>query len=104
MNIARREINPLKIMLNNEMNLNIPGKIKDQSKESFVDIFKDALESANSYQKEYEALKSRQIMGEDIDIHSITIAGEKAKLSLELTLQIRNKAMEAYQEIMRMQI
>ena len=62
------------------------------------------MESVNTYQKEYESLLNRQLLGDEIDLHNVVIASEKARASLELTLQIRNKAMEAYQEIMRMQI
>ncbi|MDR0381181.1 MAG: flagellar hook-basal body complex protein FliE [Oscillospiraceae bacterium] len=38
------------------------------------------------------------------DIHTATIAAQEAEIALNLTLQIRNKIIEAYQEIMRMQI
>jgi flagellar hook-basal body complex protein FliE len=38
------------------------------------------------------------------NIHDVVIAQEKASLSLQLALQVRNKAVEAYQEMMRMQI
>jgi flagellar hook-basal body complex protein FliE len=41
---------------------------------------------------------------DEVSLSDVIIAGEKARLSLELTLQLRNKAIEAYQEIMRMQI
>jgi flagellar hook-basal body complex protein FliE len=44
------------------------------------------------------------LAGEDISVHEVMIAAEKAKLSLDLAIQVRNKAIEAYQEIMRMQI
>lgn len=80
------------------------GELKTQRGKQFGEILQDALKSANTYQKEYESLFSRQILGDEIDLHNVVIAGEKARISLELTLQIRNKAMEAYQEIMRIQI
>ena len=38
------------------------------------------------------------------DLHTAMIAVQKASLALELTLQVRNKAIESYQEIMRMQL
>lgn len=76
----------------------------DQRGKSFSQILKDALKSVNSYQEEYESLLERQIYNDEIDLHNVVIAGEKAKISLELALQVRNKAMEAYQEIMRMQV
>jgi flagellar hook-basal body complex protein FliE len=42
--------------------------------------------------------------GEDANLHEVMLSLEKAKLSFELLLAIRNKALEAYQEMMRMQI
>ena len=39
-----------------------------------------------------------------VEIHDIMLAAEKARLALDLTVSIRNKLVEAYQEIMRMQI
>ncbi|RKL62962.1 flagellar hook-basal body complex protein FliE [Thermoanaerobacteraceae bacterium SP2] len=80
------------------------GGIKEQRQKSFQDILKAAFDSVNKMQNDYDEVLRRQITDENIDIHDVVIAGEKAKLSLELTLQIRNKAIEAYQEIMRMQV
>lgn len=94
----------MKIVVDNKNIIdNFTGQ-RSQGEKSFKDILENTLESANSHQKEYETLLNREILGEDVNLHSITIAGQKAKLSLELTLQIRNKAIEAYQEIMRMQV
>jgi flagellar hook-basal body complex protein FliE len=42
-------------------------------------------------------------VGKEYDLHEIMIASEKADLSFRLLLQIRNKLLDAYQEIMRMQ-
>jgi flagellar hook-basal body complex protein FliE len=80
------------------------GGIKYQGQTTFQDILKAAFDSANAMQNEYTDLLKKQLTDKSIDIHDVVIAGEKAKLSLELTLQIRNKAVEAYQEIMRMQV
>ena len=43
-------------------------------------------------------------VGEQGNLHEVMIALEKAKLSFELILAVRNKSLEAYQELMRMQI
>ena len=94
----------MKIVNANEVAIGNFGGLKTQGDKSFGEIFKDAINSVNTYQKEYESLNSQQILGDETDLHNVIIAGEKARISLELTLQIRNKAMEAYQEIMRMQI
>ena len=44
------------------------------------------------------------VAGGDVDIHSAVIDAQKAEIALNLTIQIRNKLLESYQEIMRMQI
>ena len=94
----------MKIEFDNKNINNNFEALKAQGEKSFGQIFKDALESVNTYQKEYESLLNRQIFSDEVDLHSVVIAGEKARISLELTLQIRNKAMVAYQVIMSMQI
>ena len=43
-------------------------------------------------------------MGETDNIHNVMIAGSKANLALQMTIQVRNKVMDAYNEIMNMQI
>lgn len=43
-------------------------------------------------------------LGEQGNLHEVMISLEKAKLSFELILAVRNKSLEAYQELMRMQI
>ena len=42
--------------------------------------------------------------GQVEDISEVVIAGEKAAIAVQLTMQVRNKMVEAYQEIMRMQV
>jgi flagellar hook-basal body complex protein FliE len=53
-----------------------------------------------------DASKSTQsfINGEPIEIHDVMIAGEKAKTSLELLMEIRNKTVDMYRELTRMSI
>ena len=44
------------------------------------------------------------VVGGDVDLHDVMIAGEKASVAMQLTLQVRNKLVEAYQDVMRMQV
>jgi len=72
--------------------------------ESFSDVLKQALNEVNELQ-----LKSQQdavalAVGEIEDVHQALITMEQARLALELTVQVRNKLIDAYQEISRMQI
>ena len=78
--------------------------IIERSSASFGHMLQRAIDYANEQQKGYDELLKQQMMGEEVGLHNITIAAEKAKLTLDLTIQIRNKAIEAYQDIMRMQV
>ena len=53
--------------------------------------------------KEADQMAREFAVGKDHDLHEVMIASEKAGLSLRFLLQIRNKLLEAYQQIMRMQ-
>lgn len=72
--------------------------------DGFGDLFKKALQEVNAAQKESEKKTTELVMGKGTDIHEVMIASQKSSLSLQLTVQMRNKAVEAYQEIMRMQV
>ncbi|MBS4539840.1 flagellar hook-basal body complex protein FliE [Clostridium sp. D2Q-11] len=80
-------------------------KITDnKDKINFGDFLNNSLNEVNSLQKQDETLKNMLTVGEVENIHSGMIATEKADLALQLTLNIRNKVIDAYKEIMRMQI
>ena len=72
--------------------------------QGFAGILKDALLSVDGLQKEADKLTEAFISGASVEIHDVMLAAEKARLALDLTVSIRNKLVEAYQEIMRMQI
>jgi len=76
---------------------------KDEDKQ-FSSLLKNALDKVNELQIQSEEYKQLLATGEVDSIHDVTIAAEKASVALQLTLSIRNKVVEAYQEIMRMQI
>jgi len=78
--------------------------VKKESTNSFGELLKKAFETVNAYQKNYDDVLLKLLAGEDVSVHEVMIAAEKAQLSLDLAVQVRNKALEAYQEIMRMQI
>lgn len=84
----------------------LQGDFKIRSGESgrgsFARQLLDALEEVNRLQLEADRSIARLAAGEEIDLHQVVIAGEKAQLALQLTMQLRNKVLEAYQEIMRL--
>jgi len=71
---------------------------------SFAKQLNDALAEVNSMQVKADDMAAKLVLGEIDDIHQVTIAMEKAALSLQLAVQVRNKVVEAYQEIARMQV
>ncbi|MGZ0049757.1 flagellar hook-basal body complex protein FliE [Brevibacillus gelatini] len=70
----------------------------------FTSFLTDALNQVNQAQVESANLADRFAAGEITDLHQVTVAGQKASVMLQMTLQVRNKMIESYQEIMRMQI
>lgn len=71
---------------------------------NFKNFLLDALNNVNTLEQESTNMVEDFIAGRTDDIHSVLIAGEKALISLQFITEVRNKVMEAYQEIMRMQI
>ena len=79
--------------------------VKPETKvEGFGEIFKQAMQEVSQTQKASDKMTSDLATGQVENIHEVMIASEKASLSLELTMQVRNKVVEAYQEVMRMQV
>ncbi len=70
----------------------------------FADMLKRTLTEVNGLQVKADAAATNLVMGEAVDVHQVMIAVEQAKLSMQMTVQIRNKLIEAYQEVSRMQI
>ncbi|MFV9509863.1 flagellar hook-basal body complex protein FliE [Tepidibacillus sp. LV47] len=70
----------------------------------FSKILKDALNQVETDIKTASDLVKKVSIGDVQDLHHVMIATEKASLGLQLTVQVRNKIVEAYQEIMRMQV
>ncbi len=69
---------------------------------SFVSELGKALQSVNSAQNNAAGLATAFALHQTNDIHNVMIAAQQASLALQLTTQVRNKVVEAYQEVMRM--
>jgi flagellar hook-basal body complex protein FliE len=70
----------------------------------FADYFKKALDNTNGLLIDAQNLADDFAAGRTDNIHQVFLAAEKADIALQFTMQIRNKIMDAYSEIMRMQI
>ena len=68
----------------------------------FTSALKSALDSVNSVQGRASALSEGYDKGEVTDIAKVMLARQEAGVAFEATLQVRNKLLSAYQDIMRM--
>lgn len=85
----------------------IAEKVTTPSGEAFDDVFKAAMglvEETSNYQKTATNLQMDFVSGKTDDILAVTMAQEKALSSLNFTVQITNKVIDAYKEIMQIQL
>ena len=68
----------------------------------FVQTLKETMQKVESLQTEAEKQVEGMVSGKGADVHSAMIAVEKADLSFQLMMQVRNKIVDAYQQISQM--
>jgi flagellar hook-basal body complex protein FliE len=72
--------------------------------EAFSAILSEAVSSVEKFQRNAQQSVDRFLSGEGEELHKVALATQEADLSFQLFLQVRNKIVAAYQEIMRMQM
>jgi flagellar hook-basal body complex protein FliE len=75
-----------------------------KTKTSFADTLKDSINKVTELHKEASTEAEKLAKMESQDLHTAMIAMEKADISFQLMMQIRNRIINAYEEIMRMQV
>lgn len=75
-----------------------------QDNVSFADTLKQAVQQTNTLQKDADKKMQELATGKTNNIPDVMIAAEKADIALRLMVQVRNKVIDAYQEIMKMQV
>jgi flagellar hook-basal body complex protein FliE len=80
------------------------GPTADSTVKEFGQFLQEALANVETAQTDAATAAQKLATGEIKDVAEVTIASEKATLALTLTVQVRNKVLEAYQEIMRMPV
>lgn len=76
----------------------------NQNGVSFKDFLNGAIHGVNDLQIKSEKLNEALALGLTDNIHQVMIVSEKAEMALQYTMQVRNKILDAYHEIMRMPI
>lgn len=74
------------------------------AQQTFANSLKDAIAKVNDQQIQSDAMTEKLINGGNVDLHEVMIASQKASITLNATMEVRNKVIEAYQEIMRMSV
>lgn len=81
------------------------GGANESTKVSFSDSLKKMLDSVNDQQLKADDLSQRFALGDDnVNLSDVMIERQKASLSLQATVQVRNKLVSTYHEIMNMQV
>lgn len=76
-----------------------PGKAGN-----FQSVLSDAIGRVEQFQQNAQNSIGRYLSGEDEEVHKVALRTQQAELSFDLFLQVRNKVISAYQEVMRMQM
>ena len=85
-------------------NKRILPESSDSSGPSFKDTLSEAIGKVNTMQKDADIKMQKLATGENSNISEVMVAAEKADLALKLMMSVRNKVIDAYQEIMKMQV
>ncbi|MDT0632359.1 flagellar hook-basal body complex protein FliE [Rubrivirga sp. S365] len=70
----------------------------------FADTLRDAIGQVDASQKTADGQIEAFVAGEQENLHEVTIAMNEARLHFQLMTEVRNKSLETYQELMRMQV
>lgn len=76
---------------------------QDAGVKEFSSVLKDSLGKVNSMQQERSKMVMAFASGESQNVHELMISMQKAGLAMNMTAAVRNKAMEAYKELTRIQ-
>lgn len=96
---STKATNPLKLD-----NIKLDSKPTNMNMKGFMDSMKEAWDEVNKEQKVSEQALADVASGQIKDLHQAAIAIGKAEMSMKTMLEVRNKAINAYKEILRTQV
>ena len=71
---------------------------------SFLDTMRSAVDSVNEQQRLSRQLQTSYVRGEDVSLTDVAIAMQRSSVAFEATVQVRNKILESYKEIMNLTV
>ncbi len=81
-----------------------PPSLGPATSGDFQSMFANAVNNVESFRKDADTKIGNFLSGEGEELHTVIMSTQKAELSFELFQQVRNKVVQAYQEVMRMQM
>lgn len=80
-----------------------PG-VGGSASDAFGPILNEAINNVEGLRKDSQQAIDRLLSGEGGELHEVALATQKAQLGFDMFVQVRNKVVSAYQEVMRMQL
>lgn len=77
---------------------------REEQAPSFAELLSEAMKSLNELTSESDRKTIEAALGRPVELHQVMLAATKASLAMELLIEIRNRLIEAYQEISRMPV
>jgi flagellar hook-basal body complex protein FliE len=93
-----------KIADSKELMQNLKSNDESSSKSSFIEHLKESIGDVNRMQVDADKLSVDVATGKSGNLHEAMLAMSQAQLGFNFVVQVRNKALEAYNEVMRMQV
>ena len=87
-----------------KIGLHAPGAATGVPADGFGQMFENLVSSVTSKQDASQAMTRKVLLGETDQLHQSVIARQEASVSFSLMVEVRNKLVESYQELMRMQV
>jgi flagellar hook-basal body complex protein FliE len=101
---GRGEIGSSRVEVSPQARAGSGAEIGGGSDKSFMDLINDFTGDVNNLQFQAGHAIDTMVSGEAADVHQVMVAVEQAGIALDLMLEVRNKVLEGYQELMRMQV
>ncbi|HZP81735.1 MAG TPA: flagellar hook-basal body complex protein FliE [Chthonomonadaceae bacterium] len=102
------DVSPISREIRSEEGAALPIPGADASAEgtpkTFGQFLQNALAEVNETQVRAGEMTARLAAGENVDVHQVMIAAQEASTALSLAIQVRNKLVDAYQEIQRVNV
>lgn len=97
-------LTPNNIIGANTTSISTVASTPAEAQKEFSVFLKESINKVNAAQIQSDAVTEKMALGENVDLHTVMITSQKASIMMQTTIEIRNKAVEAYQEMMRMQV